>query len=88
MSFKIIDLLAMVAFSKFLTGQCGSQQLLDTNGYTYNRERIGLHQQSTQWMTTSAFLCFHTSGARRRRFDSQVSTLPKLISGNLLDAIQ
>ena len=26
----------MVAFSKFLTGQRGSQQLLDTNEYTYN----------------------------------------------------
>jgi hypothetical protein len=37
MIFKIIDLFAMVAFSKFLTGQCGSQQLLVTNGYTYNR---------------------------------------------------
>ena len=29
----------MAAFSKFLTGKRGSQQLLDTDGYTYNQRK-------------------------------------------------
>ena len=31
--------IVMVVFSKFITGQRGSQQLLDTDGFTYNLQQ-------------------------------------------------
>ena len=40
MSNKTVDLsFIMVAFSKFITGRRGSQQLLDTDGFAYNKRK-------------------------------------------------
>ena len=42
----------MVAFSKFLTGQRGSQQLLDTDGYTYVRRKDKDTLSAAAWRCT------------------------------------
>ena len=42
---RIIDLFVMAHFSKFLTRQLGSWQLLDTEGHTYNLRK----ERTTTW---------------------------------------
>ena len=39
----------MVVFSKFITGQRGSQQLLDTDGFTYNLRKDRATSTTTTW---------------------------------------
>ena len=39
----------MVVFSKFITGQRGSQQLLDTDGFTYNLRKDRATSSKTTW---------------------------------------
>ena len=39
----------MVVFSKFITGQRGSQQLLDTDGFTYNLRKDRATSSTTTW---------------------------------------
>ena len=41
--------IVMVVFSKFITGQRGSQQLLDTDGFTYNLRKDRATSSTTTW---------------------------------------